>query len=164
MARKTTLPLLAGLSAVGAAAGLWLGGAAIGDIDPFYFSGSPETSFVSDRMPQPPDWAQVQVGEYQQEGLIEVPPQPVVGAIYASPAVASYGESWSDAAERQAEPVRVWSSRETPVRAAEPAPADPEWEQVRRYASYPLSEQEETADTEEAEPAVYAASADYSTE
>ena len=175
MFRNLTVQTLTGLAALGVATGVWLGGAAVGEIDPFYFSGSPDSSFVADRMPQPPDWAQVQVGEYQQEGLITQSTAPVPGAVYASPALATYGQSWSAETEQQAEPVRVWAARaaepvrvwtrrEAPVEeAVEEEPVDREWQRVERYASYPISaEEEESAEEPQAE--VYAAAQTAGTE
>ena len=162
---KKTLPKLAGLCVIGAASGLWLGGAAVGEIDPFFYS-APEPTFVSDRMAyRSPDWAEVQIVEYQKEGLLEgIGAGPMPGAIYASPAVASYGESWSAASAEQAEPVRAWSERAQSARAwssgdvlAARSEPDPGWQRVERYASYPVSEEEAEREPAEAEPEVYAA-------
>ena len=178
MSWKKTLPKLAGLSIVGAASGLWLGGAAVGEIDPFFFS-EPETSVVSERMAyQSPDWTEVQIVEYRKEGLLEgIGAGPIPGAVYASPAVASYGESWSAAAVEQAEPVRVWAGRqqyaerEPPVRVwapeqapAEPVEADAGWRRVERYASYPIAAEQAEAEAAEPEPEVYAAAEQIGTE
>ena len=172
---KRTLPKLAGLCVVGAASGLWLGGAAVGEIDPFFYS-APEPTFVSDRMAyRSPDWAEVQIGEYRQDGLLEgIGAGPMPGAVYASPAVASYGESWSAASAEQAEPVRVWSGREQwaepaqPVRVwssgemvAERAEPDPERQRVERYASYRITEEEPDREPVEDEPELYAAAQEF---
>ena len=168
-----TLATLACLSLVGTAGGVWLGGAAVGDIDPFFFS-TPVASFVSDRMAyRSPDWAEVQIGEYQQAGLNDgIASGPMPGAVYASPAVATYGDSWVSAAQEQvtpaaawrprAEPVRAWVPPEEPVRvwrAREEAPVDreAEWERVERYASYRIAEEEPEGQPDEPEPEVYAA-------
>jgi hypothetical protein len=177
---KKRLSTLAGLSIAGVASGMWLGGAAIGEIDPFFFS-EPETSFVSDRMAyQSPDWAEVQIGEYQKEGLLEgIGPGPMPGAVYASPAVASYGESWTAATIEESVPVRVWTGREQwaeaelPARArrAEEAPAersdlDAGLRRVERYASYATSDEasQPEAEGDDVEPEVYAAAQEIGSE
>lgn len=145
MPRSTTLPIMAGLSIVGAALGVTLGRSAIAEIDPAYFA-DPEVPFHADLAPyRSPDWAQVQAAEYRQvtsaEGLgtgcvgcgdypIEYVPRP-------DPAVASYG--WAAAAEPLEE-----VTYEAPER-------DPEMERVQLYASYPVSAEE--AQQEEPAPA-----------
>ena len=167
-----TLATLACLSLVGTAGGVWLGGAAVGEIDPFFFS-TPESTFVTDRVAyRSPDWAEVQIGEYQQQGLVEgIGQGPVAGAVYAAPAVASYGESWAEAAEEQAVQPRAWAPRQAPrqarARTEEPvrvwtieeAPAeqDPEWQRVERYASYVVAEEEPEEEAPAPEPMLYAA-------
>ena len=139
MPAKTTLPLLAGLSALGAASGVWLGGEAIGEIDPFFFAPRQE-SFVADRIAyRSPDWAQVQIGEYRQDATFDgVGEGPMPGAVYASPALASYGQEWAVQAERQAEPAVSWAD----APQSEPERIDPERERIVRYASYPVSREE----------------------
>ena len=151
MPGKTTLPLLAGLSALGAATGVWLGGEAIGDIDPFFFTPRQE-SFVADRIAyRSPDWAQVQIGEYRQDAAFDgVGQGPMPGAVYASPAVASYGQDWAAQAESAAEPVRTWAD----APPSEPERIDPERERIVRYASYPVTSEEAETELAEAEPAV----------
>jgi hypothetical protein len=165
MIGKRTLPTVAGLALVGTATGIWLGGEAVGEINPFFFS-ERETSFVSDRMPyRSPDWAGVQIGEYQQQGLLDgIDRGPMPGPVYASPPVASYGQSWAAATEQETRsvrvaiasqaPVRVWTARE-PALAEEPGwveherlQPEPEaaereraWRRVERYASYRVADQ-----------------------
>ena len=167
---KRTLPKLAGLCVVGAASGMWLGGAAVGEIDPFFYT-APEPTFVSDRMAyRSPDWTEVQIGEYRQEGLLDgIGRGPMPGAVYASPAVASYGESWAAASADQAEPVREqWAERAQPVRVwrsgelpAERTEPDPERQRVERYASYPIAEEEAEQGAAEDEPVLYAAAQEF---
>jgi hypothetical protein len=66
-----TLPALAGLSIVGMALGVHLGRSAVAEINPAYFT-EPEVPFHADMVPGgTPDWAQVQVTEYQKTGLVE---------------------------------------------------------------------------------------------
>ncbi|TFI60198.1 hypothetical protein E2493_00335 [Sphingomonas parva] len=172
-----TLATLACLSLVGTAGGVWLGGAAVGEIDPFFFS-VPESSFVSDRMAyRSPDWTEVQIGEYEQEGLnAGIGQGPMPGAVYASPAVATYGESWASAAEDAAadrtapatawrpreEPARAWTPPEEPVRVWRargqlPEDREAEWQQVERYASYRIADEPVAAEEPDPEPEIYAA-------
>lgn len=161
MSAKTTLSVVAALSVIGAGSGAWLGRSAIAEIDPFYFS-EPETSFVADRIAyRSPDWTEVQLGEYEQDGLLDgIGPGPMPGAVYAAPAVATYGDGWAAASEREAAPVPAWSYPEAPaeVETVVVQPEDPEIVRIHRYANYPVSE-EEIAAAEPAEEAaeVYAA-------
>ena len=165
MSAKTVLPIVAAMSAIGAGTGIWLGHAAVGDIDPVFFSNAP-TSFVADRVAsRPPDWAGVQIGEYQQQGLLDgISAAPPSNAVYAAPAIATYGDSWAADTVQETEPVRATAYRP----AAEPVredvremPVDPDLVRVHRYASYPVSREEaevaEVVEDEGAAPDVYAA-------
>ena len=160
MAYPKTLPLIAGLSIVGAAGGVWLGRSAIAEIDPAYYS-SPADRFHADQVPyRSPEWAQVQAADYQQQGLVEGLGTGCMGCgaqsgdiVYAAPAVAGYGDAWTAGAAAQAEPVAP---------AAAPAP-DPDLERVLRYASYAVSSEEAARAAaqaalaeEESEPEAYA--------
>ena len=165
MPAKTVLPMIAALSAIGAGTGIWLGHAAVGDIDPVFFSDAP-ASFVADRVAsRPPDWAGVQIGEYQQQGLLDgISAAPAPSAVYAAPAVASYGDSWAADTTQQAEPVRAIAypaAVEPETEEVQEVPVDPDIVRVHRYASYPVSREEvdaaESADDEQTGPHVYTA-------
>ncbi|QAY79406.1 hypothetical protein [Sphingosinicella sp. BN140058] len=154
---KAALPVVGLLSALGAGAGIWLGHAAVGEIDPAYYR-EPPTSFVADRIAyRSPDWAGVQLGEYQQQGLLDGigAEQAPSAAVYAAPAVATYGDSWAADTAREAQPVRAVATRpiEIEQEADVAAPPDPEIVRVHRYSSYPVS-QEEARAIEVAEPEV----------
>jgi len=159
---KTTLPTVASLSVLGALSGVWLAGEAIGEIDPFYYQ-QPESSFVSDRLAyRSPDWAGVQIGEYQQQGLLDgIGAGPVAGPVYAAPAVATYGESWAADARREARPAVAWVDEEPVQEEIAPPPEpepDPEIVRIHRYASYRISQEEtETGPVQEEGAEVYAA-------
>jgi hypothetical protein len=148
MPRSMTLPIVTGLSILGALSGVALGRSAISEIDPSYFSAAP-ARFHADRVPNPPDWTQVQLTQYRQEGLEAGLGTGCFGcrapdAVYAAPAMATYGDSWVAEAEAEAEPADMVVYEEAP---------DPERERLVRYASYPLTEAEEEARSAEAEPA-----------
>ena len=154
MTHPTRLPILAGLAIVGTALSVHLGRSAIAEIDPAYFR-DPEVPFHADLVPhRGPDWAQVQVREYQQAGLNdglgdgcvgcrdypeEYVPQP-------DPAVEGDGGGWAAGSAQPAEAVFV----EEPARESR-------WERVERYASYPVSAEEEAADPAAEEAVAYAA-------
>jgi hypothetical protein len=140
MPASTTLPIMAGLAIVGAALGVGLGRSAISEIDPAYFS-DPEVAFVADSVPNAsPDWAQVQLAEYQGavvgeglgSGCVGCRDYPVEYAPRHDPAVDGY-------AAAPAPIVYAAAQVEAPV-AAEPQPRDPEWERVERYASYQVEQ------------------------
>lgn len=138
MPRSMTLPILAGLSILGAAGGVALGRSAIAEIDPAYFAGAP-TRFHADQVPNRPDWAQVQVAEFHGQapeaglgtGCFGCSASPVV---YAAPAVTTYGDSWLAEAEAAAAPAEEVFA---------PAAPDPDRERLIRYASYPVTADEQ---------------------
>jgi len=156
MGYPMTLPTMAALSIAGAALGVHLGHSAIAQINPAYFA-EPEPRFHADLAPnRSPDWAQVQVAEYQDAGLIEGLGTGCVGCRaypeeyrpVADPAIDGREDGWAASAQYvAAAPV------ESP---AEPAP-DPEREAVMRYASYPVAaggeKEEAPAPVEEPQPA-----------
>jgi hypothetical protein len=156
MAYPVTLPILAGLSLVGTALGVHLGRSAIAEINPAYFS-EREAGFHADLSPyRSPDWAQVQVTEYQQAALVQGLGDGCVGCreypeeYYPrhDPAVDGLEDGWA-ASARSEEPIETI--------AAEPA-SNPEWERVERYASYPVSADEQQAESDaELTEAIYAA-------
>lgn len=142
MAHATTLPVMAGLSLVGAALGVHLGQSTVAEINPAHF-GDPETYFHTDLVPHRSggEWAQVQAAEYQQaqsgEGLgtgcVRCRDYPEEYYPRHEPVVETYSTGWVTV---PAEPVELV--------VVEPAP-DPAWERVERYASYPVSAEEAEA-------------------
>ena len=150
MPATTTLPIVAGLSILGAAAGVNLGRSAIADINPAYFT-EPETRFHADLVPyRSPDWAQVQAAEYRAAqqpvlvtglggGCIGCRDYPVEYYPRHDPAVDGYEDGYAASAPQPAQVVIV----ETPA-------ADPAREQVQRYASYQVSSDEKPAQVAEA--------------
>lgn len=155
MPHSLTWPIVAGLSLVGAASGVYLGQSAVSEIDPAYFR-QPEARFHADLVPnRSPDWAKVQVGEYQQaalvtglgDGCIGCRAYPVDYIPVHDPAVDGYQDGWSASAPQSAPAVE-----EAPE---EPAP-DLEREQVVRYASYPITQPADEAEAEAPAEEVYA--------
>jgi hypothetical protein len=151
MPATTTLPIMAGLAILGAAAGVNLGRSAISEINPAYFS-EPEESFHADLTPyRSPDWAQVQATEYRAaqqpvvvgdlgSGCIGCGDYPVEYVPRHDPAVDGYQDGYAASAPAPAQIVIV----ETP------AAADPGRERIAQYASYPVSSDEKPADAAQA--------------
>ena len=161
MPHPLTLPTIAGLALLGSVGGAWLGNSAISEINPVYYT-EREPRFHADLSPyQSPDWAQVQVGEYQEASLIEGLGTGCIGCRdypedyvpRPDPAVDGHEDGW--AASTGFEPAEVQA-------ALAEAPADPEWERVGRYAAYRVSaeEREEERADEEALRAEESASQD----
>jgi hypothetical protein len=156
MPASTTLPVLAGLSIVGAAFGVSLGRSAISEINPAYFD-EPEDGFHADLVPyRSPDWAQVQADEYQAaqqqmvagdlgSGCVGCRDYPVTYVPQHDPAVDGYQDGYAASAPQPAQIVIV----ETPAAAPDPA-----LERIRRYADYPVSRDEKPAQAAEAAQAV----------
>lgn len=142
MAHPMTLPALAGLSIVGMALGVHLGRSAVAEINPAYFT-EPEVPFHADMVPGgAPDWAQVQVTEYQRTGLVEGLGNGCVGCRdypidyvpESDPAVDGandgYEDGWSASSGEAVQAVMVEES--------EP---DPDRERIERYSGYPITEE-----------------------
>lgn len=148
---STTLPVIAGLSILGASLGVTLGRSAISEINPAYFS-DPEDSFHSDLVPyRSPDWAQVQASEYRAaqqpvlvgdlgSGCIGCRDYPVEYVPRHDPAVDGYEDGYAASAPQPAQIVIV----ETP------AAPDPARERIQLYSSYPVSSDEKPAQVAEA--------------
>jgi hypothetical protein len=151
MPASTTLPIVAGLSILGAALGVNLGRSAISEINPAYYS-EPEESFHADLAPyRSPDWAQVQTAEYQAaqqpvlvqglgSGCVGCADYPVEYVPQHEPAVDGYQDGYAASAPPQ--PAQI-------VIVETPAP-DPARERIERYASYPVSSDEKPAQAAEA--------------
>jgi hypothetical protein len=151
MPATTTLPIMAGLAILGAAAGVNLGRSAISEINPAYFS-EPEESFHADLAPyRSPDWAQVQASEYRAaqqpvlvgdlgSGCIGCRDYPVEYVPRHDSAVDGYSDGYAASAPQPAQIVIV----ETP------AAPDPARERIQAYASYPVSSDEKPAEAAQA--------------
>lgn len=147
---STTLPIMAGLSILGAALGITLGRSAISEINPTYFNEA-EDEFHADLVPyRSPDWAQVQQTEYRAaqqpplvgelgSGCIGCRTYPVEYVPVREPAVDLYAD---DELLQAPEPTQA-----SYVEA--PAP-DPDRERLQRYASYPVSSDEKPVAAAEA--------------
>ncbi|HET9639465.1 MAG TPA: hypothetical protein VFP12_09690 [Allosphingosinicella sp.] len=145
---STTLPILAGLSILGAALGITLGKSAIAEINPAYFNEA-EDDFHADLVPyQSPDWAQVHQAEYR------AAQQPVIvgelgsGCIGCRTYPVEYVPQHDPAVEHYADGELLRAPEPTQVVVAE-AP-DPAREQIQRYASYPVSSEERPVEVAEA--------------
>jgi hypothetical protein len=148
MPATTTLPILAGLSILGAALGVNLGRSAISEINPAYFQ-EPEESFHADLVPyRSPDWAQAQALQTAQQpvvigdlgsGCIGCRDYPVEYYPQHDPAVDGYEDGYAASVQPPAQVVIV----ETPA-------ADPARERIQRYAGYPVSSDEKPAQVAEA--------------
>lgn len=156
MPASTTLPVMAGLSILGAALGITLGKSAIAEINPAYFNEA-EDDFHADLVPyRSPDWAQVHQAEYRAaqqpvlvgelgSGCVGCRTYPVDYVPKHDPAVDRYveGGNAEDRLLRAPEPTFV----EGVATAAAP---DPGREQIVRYASYPVSSEEKPVEVAEA--------------
>jgi hypothetical protein len=153
---STTLPVMAGLSILGAALGITLGKSAIAEINPAYFNES-EGDFHADLVPyRSPDWGQVQQAEYRAaqqpvlvgelgSGCIGCRAYPVDYVPRHDPAVDRYVEGG------YAQGGLLRAPEPTSVEGVEAAPApDPDRERVMRYASYPVSSEERPVEVAEA--------------
>jgi hypothetical protein len=148
---STTLPIMAGLSIVGAALGITLGKSAIAEINPAYFSEA-EDDFHADLVPyRSPDWAQVHQAEYRSAQ------QPVIvgelgsGCIGCRAYPVEYVPQHDPAVDRYVEGGLIRAPEPTVVTVAQPEPApDPDRERIRSYASYPVSSEERPVEVAEA--------------
>ena len=150
MPASTTLPVVAGLSILGAALGISLGKSAIAEINPAYFS-DPEESFHSDLVPyRSPDWAQVHAAEYRAaqqpvlvgdlgSGCIGCRDYPVEYAPVHDPAVDGYADGYAASVPPPAQVIVV----ETPA-------PDSARERIQAYSTYPVSAEERPVQVVEA--------------
>ena len=151
MPATTTLPIMAGLAILGAAAGVNLGRSAVAEINPAYFS-DPEDSFHADLVPyRSPDWAQVQAAEYRAaqqpvlvgdlgSGCVGCRDYPVEYVPRHDPAVDGYQVGY--AASAPAQPAQIV--------IVETLAPDPARERIQAYASYPVSSEERPAEASRA--------------
>ena len=148
---STTLPIVTGLSILGAALGITLGKSAIAEINPAYFNEA-EDDFHADLVPyRSPDWAQAQQAGYsaaQQPvivgelggGCVGCRTYPVEYVPQHDPAVDLYADSELLTAP---EPTVVTVSAEAPA----PGPVS---ERIQAYSSYPVSSEEKPVEVAEA--------------
>ncbi|HEX8309175.1 MAG TPA: hypothetical protein VF645_12240 [Allosphingosinicella sp.] len=146
---STTLPVMAGLSILGAALGITLGKSAIAEINPAYFNEA-EDEFHADLAPyRSPDWAQAHQAEYR------AAQQPVVvgelgsGCVGCSDYPVAYVPKPDPAVDPYASGELIRAPEPTVVTVAAPAP-DPDRERIVRYASYPVSAEERPVEVAEA--------------
>jgi hypothetical protein len=146
MVNPMTLPIVAGLSIAGAAFGVYLGNSAISEINPAYY-GTPEPKFHADLAPyRSPDWAQVQVAEETA----------MAGGLGAGCVKCrAYPEEYVPVADSRPDGREDGYAASAPYALADPPPveeeaADPEWERVATYASYPIRSDEEADDMTDA--------------
>ncbi|HEX8064250.1 MAG TPA: hypothetical protein VF535_13675 [Allosphingosinicella sp.] len=139
---STTLPVMAGLSILGAALGITLGNSAIAEINPAYFN-EPEDEFHADLVPyRSSDWAQVQQAEYR------AAQQPVIvgelgpGCVRCVDYPVAYVPRHDPAVDLYSDGELLRAPEPTVVTVAAAAPADPDRERIQLYASYPVSSDE----------------------
>lgn len=150
MPATTTLPVIAGLAILGAAAGINLGQSAVAEINPAYFSEA-EDSFHSDLVPyRSPDWAQVQAAEYRAAqqpvlvgdlggGCIGCRDYPVEYVPRHDPAVDGYRQGYEDG-------YAAMAPQPAQIVIVETAAPDPARERIQAYSSYPVSSDERPAE------------------
>lgn len=155
---STTLPVMAGLSILGAALGITLGKSAIAEINPAYFNEA-EDEFHADLVPyRASDWAQVQQAEYRTAqqpvivgelgtGCVGCADYPIAYVPRHDPAVDYYADGeLLRAPEPTVVTVAAAAQGEPPAQAA----PDPDRERLQLYASYPVSSGEKPVQVAEA--------------
>jgi hypothetical protein len=153
MAHPLTLPMTAVLALVGAGLGIHLGHSAIAEINPAYYNHDDEraSKFYADLAPGKHDWAAVQVSELR---AAETGEQLLYGCVGCT----TYPEEYHPIHEASLGKVYegLAETTETPAEAAAPAvmASAAHFEQVERYARYPVSAEEpqQTASAEVALP------------
>lgn len=148
---STTLPVMAGLSILGAALGVGLGRSAISEINPAYFNEA-EDSFHADLIPyQSPDWAQAHADEYRAAQQPVVVGELGTGCIGCRDYPVEYVPQHDPAVDYYVEGGLLRAPEPTQAAAVEVAPApDPDRERIQRYASYPVSNDEKPVEVAEA--------------
>jgi hypothetical protein len=148
---STTLPVVAGLSILGAALGITLGKSAIAEINPAYFNEA-EDDFHADLVPNRGlDGSQVQQLAYH------AAQQPVIvgelgsGCVGCRTYPVEYVPRHDPAVDLYADGALLRAPEPTNVEAVETAPPpDPDRERIVRYASYPVSAEERPVEVAEA--------------
>jgi len=140
---STTLPIMAGLSILGAALGITLGNSAVAEINPAYFNEA-EDDFHADLVPyRSPHWAQVHQADYraaQQPALVG---ELGSGCVGCRDYPVAYVPKHDPAVDRYVEGELLRAPEPTNAAVVEAAPTpDPARELIQRYASYPVSGEE----------------------
>jgi hypothetical protein len=150
---RASLPAFALLAAAGVGTGIYLGKAAVAEINPMYFS-EPETRFHGDLVPyRAAETAGYRAGELSAANLdgalgtgcigCRTYPEDVVLVHRATSGKAEFGY-----AEVASEPVQAVAYEQTPI---------PEFAAVERYSSYPVETAAAVAPAQPSEPVELAA-------
>jgi hypothetical protein len=149
---STTLPVMAGLSILGAALGITLGKSAIAEINPAYFNEA-EDDFHADLVPyRSPDWAQVHQAEYRAAQQPVLVGELGTGCVGCADYPVAYVPRHDPAVDLYADGELLRAPEPTVVTVAQaPAQApDPDRERIALYASYPVSSEERPVEVAEA--------------
>jgi hypothetical protein len=147
---STTLPIVAGLSILGAALGITLGKSAVAEINPAYFNEA-EDEFHADLVPyRSPDWAQVHQAEYRAAQQPVVVGELGTGCIGCRTYPVEYVPRHDPAVDLPADGELLRAPEPTQVIYAAAPVADPDRERIQRYASYPVSSEERPVEVAEA--------------
>lgn len=147
MPNAFTLPLIAGLAVVGAAAGVGLGRSAMAEIDPSKFA-DPETAFHADLAANGgPDWSQVQAQEYAQAQVVTQDAPKPAGCVGCTTWPVEYVPRHDPTVDRVYVPASDVEYRQARARVQAPTVvvyevSAPARERIVRYASYPVSREE----------------------
>ncbi len=134
MIPRNVLTTFAALSVAGSVGGVYLGRAAVAEINPLYYS-QPETRFHADMVPyRPSEAAGYRAGELSQANLDQALGRGCVGCLTYPEEVILVHRGQAEkyvggGAEIAAEPVQVAAVEQTP---------QPEFAAVERYTSYPV--------------------------
>ena len=147
---STTLPVMAGLSILGAALGITLGKSAVAEINPAYFNEA-EDDFHADLVPnRGSDWGQVHQAEYRAAQQPVVVGELGTGCVGCRDYPVAYVPRHDPAVDLHAGGELLRAPEPTVVTVAAAAAPDPAREQVVRYASYPVSAEERPVEVAEA--------------
>ena len=151
---STTLPVMAGLSILGAALGITLGKSAIAEINPAYFNEA-EDEFHADLVPyRSADWARVQQAEYRTAQQPVVVGELGTGCVGCADYPVAYVPRYDPAVDLYSDGELLRAPEPTIVTVAAAAEAqaapDPDRERLQLYASYPVSSAEKPVQVAEA--------------
>jgi hypothetical protein len=148
---STTLPVMAGLSILGAALGITLGKSAIAEINPAYFNEA-EDEFHADLVPyRGSDWAQVHQAEYRAAQQPVIVGELGTGCIGCRDYPVAYVPRHDPAVDYYADGELLRAPEPTNAPAVEAvAASDPDRERIQLYASYPVSSDEKPVQVAEA--------------
>ncbi len=147
MISRVTLPALAALALTGTGAGIYLGRAAVAEINPIYYS-EPEARFHGDLVPyRPTQAAGYQAGELSTANLEQALGRGCVGCRdYPEEVVlvhrGSAGKIMAQPAETSADPVQAVAYQQA---------SSAEFASVERYTSYPVAAEPAAAPVETAQ-------------